>query len=284
MRMRTPFLWSMTISLSLAALLGILALLLPSYGPEEEILGSTALFGVFSLVALMCATVLEKRRLVHLMWTGIGASGAALLGWLVLIWFDRALAGRQEFNVARTAGTFTVLAVFIAECGLLSLPRFDRPAANRVRWTTVGVSILFAVTILNLIWLFEWIERVIDEEIVVRGMGVLAILTACGTVVTPILWKMEAVRRAGSVESISLKVRVQITCPRCQTPQELMTGPGRCRACGLRIKVDVEEPRCVCGYLLYQLESDRCPECGRDISEIDRWLAGEPPAEKRQVP
>jgi rRNA maturation protein Nop10 len=35
--------------------------------------------------------------------------------------------------------------------------------------------------------------------------------------------------------------------------------------------VEVEEPRCACGYLLYQLAGDTCPECGRAVAAEDRW-------------
>ena len=66
MHLRKTFLWSMIASLGLAALLGIAALLLPRYGPGEDILLSTALFAVFSLIALMCATVQERRHAVVL--------------------------------------------------------------------------------------------------------------------------------------------------------------------------------------------------------------------------
>jgi hypothetical protein len=44
MHLRTAFLWSMIVSLSLTALLGIAALILPRVGPHEEILGSTGVF------------------------------------------------------------------------------------------------------------------------------------------------------------------------------------------------------------------------------------------------
>ena len=68
MKLRTTFLWAMIVSLSLAALIGIAVLLLPEFGPTEEILASTALFSAFSLVALCCAIVLEKQRLVESSW------------------------------------------------------------------------------------------------------------------------------------------------------------------------------------------------------------------------
>ena len=115
-----------------------------------------------------------------------------------------------------------------------------------------------------------WIEQHIDEW---RVLGVLGILAACGTVVTPILWKVQAVRRAESAETIPAKITVSLTCPRCAAGQQLITGPTKCRQCGLRITIAVEEPRCACGYLLYRLQSNRCPECGREIPEADRWAA-----------
>ncbi|MCH8344323.1 MAG: hypothetical protein IH983_10075 [Planctomycetes bacterium] len=270
MRLRKAFLWSMIVSLALAALLGISALILPRwFRYDDEILLSTVLFGAFSLVALVCASVLEKRRLVPAMWIGIMAAVAALLVWLVLIWFDAALDWRAEMRGARIAGTFTIITVLLGQSGLLTLPRFDHPWAGSVRWMTIGVSSLLAATGIALVW-FNWMNQQIDEG---RVLGVLGILAACGTVVTPILWKVQVVRRAESAETIPAKITVSLTCPRCAAGQQLITGPTKCRQCGLRITIAVEEPRCACGYLLYRLESNRCPECGREIAEADRWAA-----------
>jgi hypothetical protein len=273
--MRAAFLWSMIASLSLAALLGIAALLLPRYGPEEEILLSTGVFASFSLVALMCAVVLERRRLKPLMWAGITSCWSAVIAWLILIWVNWSLLANGGERIAQAGGTFTVLACGAALVGLLSLPRFDQRPPSIVRWSTVGVSAALGVQILGMIWWFDWIERYIDDDILARGMGVLCILTACGSVITPILWKVQAMRRAGSVESVPLEVKINVECPRCHSMQALQTGPSHCAACGLHIKLEVEEPveepRCVCGYLLYHLASDRCPECGRAVDEADRW-------------
>lgn len=267
MHLRQTFLWSMIASLGLAALLGIAALLLPRYGPDEEILGSTALVAAFSMVALMCATVLERRNAVVYMWVGLGLAVAALLAWLSLIWFDRIMSWRVERVVIQISGTFTVPAVLAAQCGLLSLPRFDQRRADIARWTTIGVAALLAAYIVILIWWFDPLERMIDDDILLRALGVLVILSACGTVVTPILWKVQAVRRSGGVESIPFQTKVRVVCPRCEVEQVLMTGAGRCDTCGLRITITVEEPRCLCGYLLHRLNSDRCPECGREIRD-----------------
>ena len=89
MRLRKAFLWSMIVSLCLAALLGIVALLLPNVvRKEEQILFSTVLFGLYSLLALCCSIVVEERRLVTLMWLGIAGAASGLVLWLAVIWID----------------------------------------------------------------------------------------------------------------------------------------------------------------------------------------------------
>ena len=115
MRLRKAFLWSMIVSLCLAALLGIAALLLPNWARyDEEILFSTLLFGLYSLLALCCAIVQETRILVGWMWIGIGAAAAVLPIWLVMVWFADHGSGR------RTALHLRLSAVSI---GKRSVPR-----------------------------------------------------------------------------------------------------------------------------------------------------------------
>ena len=36
--------------------------------------------------------------------------------------------------------------------------------------------------------------------------------------------------------------------------------------------IEFEEPRCDCGYLLYRLVGDTCPECGRAVPLSSRWV------------
>lgn len=278
MHLRKVFLWSMIASLALAALLGIAALVLPRYGPEEEVLVSTALFVCFSIVALMCATVLERRRAVAFMWAGLGSAVAALLVWLTLIWFDSFLGWSAERVIVQIAGMFTIGALLAAQSGLLALPRFDTRRDHAIRRATIGVSALLATYAVILIWWYDRIERVIDGDILGRAMGVLSIIAACGTVVTPILWKVQSVKRGGAGESVPLNVEVRIVCPRCHHEQALKPGKRACAQCSLRISIELEEPRCACGYLLHRLENDRCPECGRAVEQRDRWAARSEPS------
>ena len=273
MQLRKTFLWSMIACLGLAALVGIAVMVLPQYGPEDEILGSVSLFAAFSIVALMCAVVLERKRAVAPMWAGLGSATVGMLTWLAMIWFHRRMSWDIQETVIRTAGTFTIGGVLAAQSGLLALPRFDNRRAGSVRRATIGVSVFLATYAVILIWWIDDLAWIIDEDVLIRAMGVLAIIAACGTVVTPMLWKMQGVRHAGGAGAVPLDIDVTIVCPRCRSDQCLKTGERSCTRCGLRITIEIEEPRCACGYLLHKLENDRCPECGRAIDERDRWAS-----------
>ena len=81
-----------------------------------------------------------------------------------------------------------------------------------------------------------------------------------------------AKRFAKEARAMSASIRVTLGCPRCEQELTVPPGPARCRACGFTMTVEVEEPRCECGYLLYQLAGDTCPECGRAIPASERWV------------
>jgi hypothetical protein len=56
---------------------------------------------------------------------------------------------------------------------------------------------------------------------------------------------------------------IKLTCPRCESPQDIRAGHGECENCRLQISIALEEGLCEgCGYPLRGLTGDRCPECG----------------------
>ncbi len=284
MHIRIVFLWSMIISLSLAALMGIFALV---FGGDswfaQRILITALLVGGFSIVALMAAVVIERKRLVPLMWCGIGCAGAALLGWLILLWGDGVMDWEIEELILKSSMTAALAAIGLTHAGLMFLPKLYARWRQAVR---TGAIVATGIT-LGLIIPFMWFEDMIPydaEWTIWRTIGVFAILGSAGTIVTPVLWKLQSIQVHAPAESIPHRVLVGITCPRCQTEAMLKTGGAKCSACGLKITIDVEEPRCVCGYLLYQLQGDRCPECGRTIADRDRWAARTPSNEPTPPP
>jgi hypothetical protein len=233
---------------------------------QERILVTSLIVGGFSLPALACAIVIGRRRLRPVMWCGIASALAASAAWLIIVWFDSWMwqSDLGELFI-KAAVTFTITACWPMHLGMLALLRLDKPPFRLARAATIGVATCLAAMLLPVVW---W---EIYEDWTGRAAAVLSILVACGTIVTPILALIELLGRRGTRESIPSRVRLEVVCPRCGAAQSLAAGGDRCGRCGLRIVIDVEEPRCVCGYLLYQLEGAACPECGRAIAPEQRW-------------
>ena len=278
MQLRRIFLWSMIVSLALAAALGIAAILLPRFGRTQECILLTALVvGLFSLPALGIAIVIGRRQLLAWMWTGLVCTLAATVLWLVMVWTDTgfSLRGWEEI-VLKSAACSTVASIVIAQAGLLMLLRFVHEGFSMVRLATIACSVILG----SLIALAIWFE--LDEPEIQKMIAVLAILAVCGTIVTPVLGIIQLLQRRASRESIPSSVKIDLTCPRCGERQLIPAGPAHCAYCRLRINIDVEEPRCVCGYLLYQLQGDTCPECGRVVRsanvQADAAAMAPPPA------
>jgi hypothetical protein len=95
--------------------------------------------------------------------------------------------------------------------------------------------------------------------------SILALLTLIGTVAVPIAVVSKASKKQQAPESIDPRVQVHFGCPKCGERQTHRPGFVHCSKCGTGMFIEIEEPRCECGYLLYQLTGDACPECGRPV-------------------
>ncbi|MCZ6836735.1 MAG: zinc ribbon domain-containing protein [Planctomycetota bacterium] len=279
MRLRTAFLWTMIGSLALAAAMGVVAILFDAWGnTEEQVLITSLLVGTFSLTALASAIVLDRYRFRVVAWIGITSSMLALIDWLVWVWFESGMRNDLEEFIIKMGFTLAIAAVWCPHIGLLRLLRLNRTAYRVVRWVTWIAASLLALILVGVVWvgdLDEWVGRLI---------GVLAILTASGTAMTPVLALIQRVRQRDSTETIQRHVEIDLTCPRCLKGQRIQAGASKCVHCGLKIHIDVEEPRCHCGYLLYQLEGESCPECGRSIDPQRIWKQDVKPDQDQDEP
>lgn len=269
-RLRRGFLWLMVGSLAVSALLGIVAVVFPNLGPTTEILLTTLLFGAFAIVALACAGVIERGRLRWLMWGGIASSAVALCGWLALVWFP--IRWQYHEPIARSMFLFTTIGLFTALTGLVALPRFERPAARMVRSGTVAAMAI--VALLANLGVSDAVPAWAGDEVYVRGLSVFSILAAAGIVGVPVIWKIQSLRKGEEAMPTlgSGRVEVRLACPKCGREQAHKAGGSRCAGCGLKFRIEVAEPVCACGYQLYGITGERCPECGREIAEEDRWV------------
>lgn len=259
-------LWTMVGSLLAAAGLGLVAVIFPTtWQTNEKVFITLLLAGAFCLPVFACAMVLRKRRLAPLMWTSVVSLTVALVLWLVLVWVH--VPWEAEKWVVCPAVVANTIGAWGAHVGLLSLVVLTGRLARLVRHFTLGFAgVLAALVILA-------VASEPESDLYFQGLLVLIIFTVCGTFITPVLGVIEMVQAHSNHGSVPLQVKVDLTCPRCGSAERVSTGRAKCSKCGLRIVLELEEPRCSCGYLLYQLHGDACPECGRVIPAEDRWAA-----------
>ncbi len=229
-------------------------------GATEDLF-ATAL-AVLTGGVLVSASLVEIHRPLPRRWPWLGV-GLAVLGsslWLVQIW-----GSETDRGVAWCSGLMAA-AVAVAHANLVRLCPLSRPQLW-VRWATVA-AVAATAGLIELLVIEGRLYPLTGGtlEILGRLTGASGILAACGTLALLVLARLN---RSVDYEAGALAdFRVVLVCPRCARKQDLAPGGDRCRACGLRIHVVVEEPRCPkCQYLLYQLTSPICPECGTAIDQ-----------------
>lgn len=286
---------------SVAVLLVLALLLLFDVGSRlgGQAAGTAFVVGAWSMLgfAILKSLDFSGRRGVRwaliVGWIMAICSTLAALLWLALIWdFSN---NRVTEVLARGAGIFTI---WTMEC---LLPLAFLSATRLPRWAkaAVWVCCLYAVYLgamgsLALIeerWVDWYIKTVFrSEDLFFRIHSAGAIFSFCGLVVVAVLYRLKSRHASERGDTVPWRFDVRLTCPRCGCEQGIPVAGdgegGRCSRCRLRIRIDVDEPRCACGYVLFKITADRCPECGREVPENDRWLAGtaaDPPAEPDEV-
>jgi len=254
-------------SIAACGLLGVYVLLSGQSGQlEESILISIAIVGASSILGLCCAIAWERRR-----WHPLGPGAAIVVACATIIsvysvW-QHYCRWNTTFALPEIPWEFTfsawVLAVAGSMASLLSLANLDR-RYQWIRRSTVLCLLLLTLLFFVVIWMkpYRW-----DSELLARGMGVLGIGVACGTLAVPIFHRITAIKRREAVRTTELSITA--TCPRCGRAQALPVGRSACVQCKLRFVIEIEEDNCPkCGYALYKLESANCPECGKRVTGV----------------
>ena len=187
----------------------------------------------------------------HWRWVGVGASAVAAVLLLVEFWGTSIWKNEEEI-----ISIFVAVALYVAYANLV----VRVPLTSGQRWLRIGSLITGAATAVT-------VEMVIFDlagEFLTRLAAASAILTACGGMALAVLARLN--RRVDFESPARDLAQITIFCPRCRKKQSIALGGAACKACGLRIDVQAEEPTCAkCGYLLYKLTTDVCPECGTPI-------------------
>jgi len=233
---------------------------------NEKWWGTAAVIGLYGgLATASCFGIGGARRVLRLAGVVISASGLVI--GLIGVWRDV-----HEGGLIAVAATCA--AVVLAHANLAMLC----PLNAGQRWVRV-VTVVAVVSAATLIFVSAWTKQDAAGEWdgAARGAGAAGIIAGCGSLALLILARLN--RRMGTASAPQSITQVALVCPWCGRKQDAPLGESSCAGCRLKFRIAVEEPRCPnCDYLLYMLQSDRCPECGTVVSGGTGVAGGSAPA------
>ena len=212
--------------------------------------------------------VLRRRRLVIPMVLAILVAAAGLAVALFYIAFGAELSYPLRDRLEMWAAGLMLIAVALAHTGVLAIIRAHSRLLLIIKLSTMLGPWVVVGAFGGALWM-EFYRPDIGwgPQLLLLFIGSIAsLVSVIGTIVVPIAAVSHANRARKRIESMGSRLQLRMACPDCGERQMFGAGAVRCRACRTRLLIDVEEPRCECGYLLFHLSGDQCPECGRAIS------------------
>ncbi|HEY0050931.1 MAG TPA: hypothetical protein VGB68_16680 [Pyrinomonadaceae bacterium] len=205
------FLYLMICSIALSALMGIWAIL--SGDVEYRVLGTTLTIVGTSILGLACGAFLENPRSQKFPLIAIPVVGIILsvLSALITIWLIWMKTNWSDEVLFKTLAVSSIFAFALSHLSLLSIAQLSR----RFRWSliTAFVVIFALASIISFIIVFEPPS---ESGIVLRLIGVLAVIDAALTVMIPIFHRLSRTEFVDipSVAEIEAKIaglKAQIT-------------------------------------------------------------------------
>ena len=257
---------------AVSAVLGLLVIM--NVVTDTRFLATSAIVAVGCMATFVCALVADHGRFSRWMRSATVVGWLGVLVWLFLVWFEAALGSKGMEITARIAGALSLYAVWSIFSAVTLAPRGGGTITALIRWSVFVLAAWWsAVGEFGLVEpdIAEMVVNAIGEQWTFRIVAASAVVIGAGTLAQPVL-----IRIAGAAPQESAirgrRAKVALGCPRCGTQCELETNTdAKCAACQLAIRVEVDEPRCVCGYLLFGLETSTCPECGAAVPESLHW-------------
>lgn len=184
MNTKRVFLYTLIGSVALSAVIGIVVILFGNFGElETKILMTTLTITTTSILGLACGAYLETGQSKWLPIAGILFAVLSAVMWIVMIWLGEI---RNDVYI-KSLMSATLLAASCSHLSLLSLARLER----RFLWSRH--SVFAAVGALTALFLyFIWTNGDINEDLMGRASGVLGVIIAALTIITPVFHKLSA--------------------------------------------------------------------------------------------
>lgn len=184
MSLRRTFLYTLITSVAFSALLGIAVIVLGNFGNlEVRILMTTLTITATSILGLACGAYYETGRGRIMPLAGIALAVVAAIMTFLIIW--DVMDENETF--IKSGGTVLLLSLACSHLSLLSLARLDK----RFAWSRIAAFVVVSMLAALLIYLI-WFEPDTSSDLFARTLGVLAILVASVTIITPVFHKLSA--------------------------------------------------------------------------------------------
>ena len=210
-------------------------------------------------IVIVTAPAIEKQRCLWLMWPTLALALLTIGYWFIWLW--TAAPDDVESLHLKVLGTLSAVVVALTVAGQLLAADAGSDAARVYCRAAALWTLLYAGWIVAFVWStrMQRYGDTLGPGTVVGGLVTIAMLTVAR------IWLAPRKTR-GPSESLSSRPSLRMTCPGCQREQTHTAGLVRCPHCRFVMIIEMEEPRCQCGYLLYRLTGDTCPECGRAVA------------------
>ena len=188
------FLYLLIASVAFSALLGIGVILFGNFGDFETRVLLTALtVTVTSILGLACGAYLETARTKALPVCGIIFAAASMVMWFILIWHEPS----QNDIFGKTLMTVTLFAAACSHLSLLSIAVLEK----KFLWSRYAAhAAIWALT--AILFYLIWFEKSFAGEWIPRTLGVLSIVVAALTIVTPIFhWLSRSIPQAEEIDA-----------------------------------------------------------------------------------
>lgn len=289
LRWRTAAVWATGASVALAALLpGLVNVAVIDV--SSDVPGWMWMMAICSgVAALSCVAghelMVAGRRRLGSTTAGLGVVGSAIQAMLftvlILTSFEVELAAGMLF-----VGVAMGAAAFLSVAGLMLIDPTPSGLVRVYRRVAIGVlgvgvvPFLLAGLMFSLLALWDLADIFGGTGAAPLQVGVMIIASlsyVCvlvGLVLTALIPSAVArSRRMRLRRSTTIDGGQPLTtmCPHCAVPCAAPSGTSQCRSCGGVIHVRIEEPECTCGYVLFRMSSNQCPECGAAVPDADRY-------------
>lgn len=220
-------LWFLIASVTLSAIVGIIALLSGTFGRvQAQIILTTLTISAASICALACGALWESKRAKTLPITGIALAIISAALFISGIWFE---SNSEEFW--KFSGSVGLLATATAHASLLFLATL----AARFAWARIAAVASVYLLAIQLIYLIYGTPK---NDAFFRIVGITGIVAASLTILIPVFHRLSRSDLKPSQAAVP-GLFATITCPRCGVSLPNSLAENLCSYCGCIFVVNI---------------------------------------------